>query len=131
MAERSTPSDDLGRPYNSTNPLPVTAALGAANGNAAQVAGATLTPLGYAQDTTISASTALPTVPAATTVALIQAETSAIRWRDDGQAPTASVGMLLGAGSAFWYRGTFSAFRAIQVTSGGVLNVAYFQEVAE
>lgn len=95
------------------------------------VVGATLVPLGYAQDTTISAATALPTVPAATTVALIQAEGANCRWRDDRTDPTASVGTLLGAGCSFWYRGTFSAFKIIQVSSGGVLNVTYYQEVAE
>ncbi len=91
----------------------------------------TWVPLGYAQDTTISAASALPTVPAATTVALIQAEGANIRWRDDGVDPTASVGMLLGAGTAFWYRGTFAAFKVIQVSGGGILNVSYYQEISE
>lgn len=109
----------------------VAAVMVSPSGNAGQIAGATLTPLGYGQDTTISSASALPTVPAATTVALIQAEGADIRWRDDATNPTASVGMLLAEGTAFWYRGTFSAFKAIQVSSGGVLNVAYYQEVAE
>ena len=95
------------------------------------VVGATLVPLGYVQDTIISAATALPTVPAATTVALIQAEGANIRWRDDGVDPTAAVGMLFGAGTAFWYRGTFAAFKVIQVSTGGILNVSYYQEVSE
>lgn len=112
-------------------PADLVGVLGA-DGGAIVSRGAVLTPLLYAQDTTISSASALPgTIPAATTVALIQAEGADIRWRDDGENPTASVGMLLGAGTAFWYRGTFSAFKAIQVTSGGILNVSYYQEVAE
>lgn len=94
--------------------------------------GVSWTPLGYAQDTDLAAAGGLPTVsgsiPAATTVALIQAEGADVRWRDDGVDPTASVGMLLGAGTAFWYRGTFSAFKAI---GSGTLNVTFYQEVAE
>lgn len=97
--------------------------------------GGTLTPLGVAQDTTISAASGLPTVsgsiPAATTVALIQVTGQNCRWRDDGTDPTASVGIQLGAGTSFWYRGTFSAFKIIEEAASAVLNVAYFQEVAE
>jgi hypothetical protein len=90
----------------------------------------TLTPLGYAQDTTISAASALPTVPAATTVVLIQVEGQNCRWRDDGVDPTASIGVLLGAGTAFWYRGTFAAFKIIEVAASATLNVSFYQEVA-
>jgi len=104
-------------------------------GAAIPVAGAILTPLGIAQDTTISAASGLPTVsgsiPAATTVALIQVTGQNCRWRDDGTDPTAAIGIQLGAGTSFWYRGTFSAFKIIEEAASAVLNVAYFQEVAE
>ena len=130
---RTAPEMDVGRtaPLSQTEDGRLRVSAGGEAGDALKVAGAILVPLGYAQDTTISAATALPTVPAATTVALIQAEGANIRWRDDGQDPTASVGTLLGAGCSFWYRGTFAAFKIIQVSSGGVLNVTYYQEVAE
>ena len=51
-------------------------------------------PKGYQRITSLSASTAL-TVPTGARLALIEAEGVAIRWRDDGTAPTASVGMTL------------------------------------
>ena len=50
--------------------------------------------LGYQQITSLTASTAL-TVPAGATLAVIVPESQSVRWRDDGVAPTASVGMPL------------------------------------
>jgi len=43
------------------------------------------------------------TVPSGTTLALVTAETNAVRWRDDGTAPTASVGYPLAVGSELAY----------------------------
>lgn len=84
-----------------------------------------LTALGYQQITSLSASTAL-TVPGSASVALIQAEGADVRWRDDGTAPTASVGMLLPAGAELRYTGALAALRLIQASAGAVLNVSYY-----
>lgn len=81
--------------------------------------------LGYQQITSLSASTAL-TVPAGATMALIVAETQAVRWRDDGTAPTASVGMPLATGTSLSYDGDLKAIRFIQQTASAVLNVSYY-----
>ena len=85
----------------------------------------TTTVLGYQQITSLSASTAL-TVPAGATMALIVAETQAVRWRDDGTAPTASVGMPLATGTSLSYDGDLKAIRFIQQTASAVLNVSYY-----
>ena len=81
--------------------------------------------LGYEQITSLSASTAL-TVPVGATMALIVAETQAVRWRDDGTAPTASVGMPLATGTSLSYDGDLKAIRFIQQTASAVLNVSYY-----
>ena len=81
--------------------------------------------LGYQQITSLSASTAL-TVPAGATMALIVAETQVVRWRDDGTAPTASVGMPLAVGTSLSYDGDLKAIRFIQQTASATLNVSYY-----
>jgi ABC-type nickel/cobalt efflux system permease component RcnA len=85
----------------------------------------TTTVLGYQQITSLSASTAL-TVPVGATMALIVAETQAVRWRDDGTAPTATVGMPLATGTSLSYDGDLKAIRFIQQTASAVLNVSYY-----
>ena len=81
--------------------------------------------LGYQQITSLSSSTAL-TVPAGATLALIVPETQTVRWRDDGTAPTASVGMPVAALSSMSYDGDLSKIRFIAATAGAVLNVSYY-----
>lgn len=98
--------------------------------------------LGYAQYTSLSAAkllTAAPatgytmptTDPSATgrrpNFVLLQAETQNVRWRDDGTAPTASVGMILIAGDApYPYDGDLSKIQFIEVTASAKLNVSYY-----
>lgn len=84
-----------------------------------------LSALGFQQITSLSTSTAL-TVPSGAGLAVIQAEGAAVRWRDDGTAPTASVGMLLPAGAELRYTGTLGALRLIQTDSGAVIDVSYY-----
>ena len=83
-------------------------------------------PLGYQQITSLSASTAL-TVPSYASVAIITVEGAGIRYRDDGTAPTASVGVPIAAGQSFTYMGPLSALKLIQQTSGAVVNVSYYR----
>jgi hypothetical protein len=89
--------------------------------------------MGYQQITSLSSSTAL-TVPVQTqlglaatpAIALITPETQAVRWRDDGVAPTATVGMPLAAGVTLQYDGDISRIRFIEQTAGAKLNVTYY-----
>lgn len=81
--------------------------------------------LGYQQITSLSASTAL-TVPAGATRAIIIAESQGVRWRDDGTAPTASVGMVLPVLVTLSYDGDLNRIRFIQQAASATLNVSYY-----
>jgi len=91
------------------------------------------TVLGYEQITTLSASTAL-TVPSRDVnglscrpaIAIITPETQAVRWRDDGVAPTASVGMPLAAGVTLQYDGDITKIRFIEQSASAKLNITYY-----
>lgn len=82
-------------------------------------------PLGYQQIADMSAATGL-TVPAGADMALIQAVTQNVRWRDDGTAPTGTVGMRLAAGDTLSYDGDLSAFQAIEEAASAELNITYY-----
>lgn len=84
-----------------------------------------LTAKGYQQISSLSSAAAL-TVPSGATVALIQAESQSVRWRDDGTNPTTSVGMVLAAGESLFFTGALSAFRAIEITASAKLNISYY-----
>lgn len=81
--------------------------------------------LGYQQITSLSASAAL-TVPAGATRAIITAEAQGVRWRDDGVAPTASVGMILPVLVTLSYDGDLNRIRFIQQAASAILNVSYY-----
>jgi hypothetical protein len=81
--------------------------------------------LGYQQITSLSASTAL-TVPSGATLALIVPETQNVRWRDDGTAPTSSVGMPIFVGASLSYDGDLNRIRFIQQAASATLNVSYY-----
>lgn len=83
------------------------------------VAGA---PLGFQQLSPASA-TAL-TVPSGATLAVIVSAAS-FTWRDDGVAPTATVGMVWPANTPLYYAGNLSAIQVIEAT--GTVNVSYYK----
>lgn len=86
----------------------------------------TLVPRGYQQITALAASTGL-SVPAGANIALVQAQGQAVRYRDDGTAPTAAVGMPIAVGGSLTYNGDLAAIRFIEQALGAVLNVLYYQ----
>ena len=89
--------------------------------------------LGYQQITSLSSATAL-TVPqkdlsglaGSPRIAIITPEAQAVRWRDDGVAPTASVGMPLAAGVTLQYDGDINQIQFIEQTGGAKLNITYY-----
>jgi hypothetical protein len=91
------------------------------------------TRLGYQQITSLSAATGL-TVPTTDlnglscrpSIAMITPETQAVRWRDDGVAPTASVGMPLAAGVTLQYDGDITKIQFIEQTASAKLNISYY-----
>ena len=89
--------------------------------------------LGYQQITSLSAATNL-TIPqknlnglaGSARIAIITAESQAVRWRDDGVAPTASVGMPLAAGATLQYDGDLTRIQFIEQTAGAKINISYY-----
>ena len=89
--------------------------------------------LGYQQITDLSSAVGL-TEPAVDTAgnkvmptrAFIVAEGNNIRWRDDGTAPTASVGMILIQKNVLSYDGDLNKIQFIQTGAGAKLNVSYY-----
>ena len=86
--------------------------------------------LGFQQITSLSSSTGLtlPTVPLGIMpkMAVIHCESQAVRWRDDGTAPTASVGMQLPVGGELIYDGDLNAIRFIEEVASAKLNVSFY-----
>jgi hypothetical protein len=85
--------------------------------------------LGFQQLTGMTSAASL-TVPTGADAVLLSADTQAVRWRDDGTAPTASVGMSIRTtDQAFLYTGDLAAIQFIAAVSGAVLNCTYFKMV--
>jgi len=81
--------------------------------------------LGYQQITSLSGATNL-TVPATATYAVIVPETQAVRWRDDGTAPTASIGMPVAVGAALLYDGNLRGIQFIEQAASAKINISYY-----
>lgn len=83
-------------------------------------------PLGYQQIGTLTSSVGLTSIPQNARFALIQCTGQDVRWRDDGTAPTASVGMMLTVGTSLIYNGDLKAIRFIQTSATALLNYAFY-----
>ena len=89
--------------------------------------------LGYQQITSLSAATNL-TVPtknlsglkSTPSIAIITPEAQAVRWRDDGVAPSATVGMPLAVGVTLQYDGDLTQIQFFEQAGGAKLNVSYY-----
>lgn len=89
--------------------------------------------LGYEQVATLTTATGL-NVPQKDTsglvgsprLAIITPEGQAVRWRDDGVAPTAGVGMPLAAGVTLQYDGDLNKIKFIEQVAGAKLNISYY-----
>ena len=85
-----------------------------------------LKPLGYQQITSLSSAVAL-TVPAGTSLVLVSPQSQAVRWRDDGVDPSATVGYPLSVGSELNYDGAFAGgLKFIEQVASATINVLYY-----
>lgn len=91
--------------------------------------------LGYAQSGVVDAATLISSltfgagpagIPVGTQMLLIQPQTQAIRWRDDGIAPTAAVGYPLAVGGELRYTGQTGKLQVISQTAGAIVNCVAF-----
>lgn len=85
-------------------------------------------PLGYSQITSLTAATTF-TLPAGATWCMFVAEGQTVRWRDDGTAPTASIGMPLTINAPLNYKiiPPLTAIQFIQTTPSATLNVSCYR----
>jgi len=74
--------------------------------------------------TAASAASALWTAP---NYAFIVAETTSVRWRDDGTDPTATVGVLLPTNTGFEYDGELSKLKFISTGAQAIVTVAQYR----
>jgi len=85
-----------------------------------------LRPVGFRQLTDVSGVTSLPTVSGAELV-LIQAESQNIRIRDDGVAPTTTVGFAVFAGDTLWYNGAdLTDLQVIEEAASATVNLLFY-----
>ena len=84
-----------------------------------------LKPLGHQQVTGLNTVKAL-TVPLGTQRILLVCTAQNVRFRDDGNNPTATVGIQLVAGTVFRYRGDPSAIKFIEETASAVLEASFY-----
>ncbi|WP_375272049.1 hypothetical protein [Sphingomonas sp.] len=91
------------------------------------IIGGSFTPAGYRQVTATSSVFTLPSPPAGVRRTVIQAEAQALRWRDDGNDPSATVGMLIPSGGELRYDGASpAALKLIAAAAGAIANVSYY-----
>lgn len=78
--------------------------------------------------TSSSASLTSGGIPFGATMAFLQAETADIRYRDDGAAPTASIGNIVVHGTgALFYTGTLTSLQFILLSGSPLLNIAFYR----
>lgn len=83
-------------------------------------------PLGYQQLTNLVTAVSV-VAPPGTSLILITPESAAVRWRDDGVAPTASVGYPLSVGMELRYTaGSMNRLQIIQQAANAVANLAFY-----
>lgn len=89
-------------------------------------------PLGYQQvtPTGTAAGVTPPAVPAASGLVpgymVVQCNGGVVRWRDDGTAPTASIGMSIADGSEMNYVGDFYAIQFILSSGTPILDISFY-----
>lgn len=92
-----------------------------------RVLDATIYPVqGAYQQLAVDTATAL-TVPDDAILIIVLCQTQAVRWRDDGTSPTATVGMPMAVGEKLIYNGDLTKIKFISQTSGGVVNISYYK----
>lgn len=77
--------------------------------------------------TASSASLTSGGIPPGATSAYLQVDTAAVRYRDDGGAPTASIGVSIASAGTLFYAGTLSKIRFILQTGSPLVNVSFYR----
>ena len=117
-------------PISATNPLPVTG--GTSPGGSVYTKPAQLTPLGYVQYSLTTAATlgtiAGGSIPTGAVYAYVTTEVNAFRYRDDGVAPTASVGFPVVIGSVLVLQETnLASVQLVSQSGTATLDVGFYK----
>ena len=83
------------------------------------------TPQGYSQYTSLGSAVGL-SPPGSATFCVVSVGGAAIRWRDDGTAPTGTTGMPIASGGYLLYSASLSAIQFIQQTGTASLDVNFY-----
>jgi len=81
--------------------------------------------MGFEQITAISSAKST-TVPKGARWAKISASGQPVRWRDDGTAPTGTVGMYIAVNETIDYAGNLNALQFIETTTSAAVNISYY-----
>jgi hypothetical protein len=103
--------------------------LSAAAATPTWTAGVAGSPLGFQQlDATDLETAQLLTPPAGANLAQITLEAGDVRWRDDGVAPTADIGVLfLATNNSMTYSAALNQIQFIAAANSPILNISYYQ----
>lgn len=82
--------------------------------------------LGYVNMPVGSTAVPLGAAPEGTTITFMRCEGGVIRYRDDGPAPTATVGTPMYPGSSLEYDAQVGMFRAIRVSGNPILHAIFY-----
>lgn len=94
------------------NPLPVMSGV--------------VTPLGF-QQLSVSNTAVGFTPPAGATYCAFEVETNAVRWRDDGTNPTASVGFLQAPPDKWTYASSLTALKFIRASADATVDISCYK----
>lgn len=86
--------------------------------------------LGYCQlsvTTAVLVSTCSGGIPAGATLAYIITETAAIRWRDDGPAPTTTAGNPLATGVQLTFMGNLTTLQVVAQTGTASVSIGFYR----
>lgn len=85
--------------------------------------------VGIAAATINAAAAGIPvaSIPSNTKIAYIQPEGGDVKWRDDGVAPTAVIGMLLQDGAVMEYTGKLSDLQFIKASGTPKININFYE----
>jgi hypothetical protein len=81
--------------------------------------------LGCSQLTSLGSATKL-TVPAGATLVALSVEGQPVRYRDDGVAPTSSVGVLMPVGGPWPYTSNLAGIQFIQTASSSTIDACFY-----
>lgn len=83
--------------------------------------------LGYTQITNLSAAVGVGTIPAGTETVVLQAQTQNVRYRDDGTAASATVGMILVALTMYEFTvAQVASMSFFETAASGALNISFY-----